>query len=565
MELLQRYLRPQWFAAVLTAGFLLAGIALQLAGPRLLGAFLDAIKSGATEARLSQMALVFLGVTAAAQAVRVTAAYWSERVAWTAANGLRLDLTAHILGLDAAFHKERTPGELIERVDGDVSALAGFFSSFVVQLLGNLLLLAGILVSLALVNVWLGLAFAAFVLPAGWVLGRVREWSAPAVREHRERVALFYGFLGEAIVAGEDIRASGAEPYIFDRFFSHLRGWLPVALKAEVAGQLVWVTAVAALSGGTALAYGLGGGLYRLGAIPLGTVYMVVAYAAALGRPIEAIRTQLQNLQRAGAAIARVTELLALRSRLSADGTGSLPAGSLAVEFRGVSFAYEPGEKPVLDGLTFRLEAGARLGILGRTGSGKSTIARLMFRLYDPAAGEVRLGGVNVAQAGLKEVRSRVGLVTQEVQLFAASLRENITLFDPEIPDARITSVLETLGLKPWLERLPAGLETPVSAGSLSAGEAQLLAFARVFLRDPGLVILDEASSRLDPATEALLDRAMQRLLAGRTAVIIAHRPATVAQVDEILVLDGGRILTHGPRAEVRSIAEVRPIAEVLP
>jgi ABC-type multidrug transport system fused ATPase/permease subunit len=189
------------------------------------------------------------------------------------------------------------------------------------------------------------------------------------------------------------------------------------------------------------------------------------------------------------------------------------------------------------------------LGLLGRTGSGKSTLARLLFRLYDPQAGEVRLGGVELREARLAGLRARVGLVTQDVQLFAASLRDNLTFFDAHVSDARLLEVLEALGLMPWLARLPQGLHTPISGASLSAGEAQLVALARVFLKNPGLVILDEASSRLDPATEALLEQALTRLLEGRSAIIVAHRLATVERADEVLILEHGCVLEYGPRA----------------
>src|SRR5206468_10100055 len=199
---------------------------------------------------------------------------------------------------------------------------------------------------------------------------------------------------------------------------------------------------------------------------------------------------------------------------------------------------------------SLRIAPGGVLGVLGRTGSGKTTLARLLLRFYDPTAGAVRLGGVDARDARLAEVRARATLVSQDVQLFHASVRDNLTLFDHSISDERIRDVLERIGLGPWLRSLPddCGLDTELRSGALSAGEAQLVAFARVFLRDPGLVVLDEASSRLDPATERHIENAIDELLDRRTAIVIAHRLATVERCDEIAILENGRVVEHGPR-----------------
>jgi ATP-binding cassette subfamily B protein len=221
------------------------------------------------------------------------------------------------------------------------------------------------------------------------------------------------------------------------------------------------------------------------------------------------------------------------------------------VAFDNVSFAYDA--ETVLEDVTWRLEPGQVLGLLGRTGSGKTTISRLLFRLHDVTAGGIRLGGVDIRNARLEDVQRRVGLVTQDVQLFAGTLRENVTLHDPTIGEAELRAVFAGLDLEGWLDELPDGLDTMLGATArgLSAGEAQLVALARVFLKDPGLVVLDEASSRLDPHTEELLEHAISRLLAGRTGIVIAHRLSTVERADSILILDKGRVVERGGREQL--------------
>jgi ATP-binding cassette subfamily B protein len=207
----------------------------------------------------------------------------------------------------------------------------------------------------------------------------------------------------------------------------------------------------------------------------------------------------------------------------------------------------------VLSDIHFELPSGIILGLLGRTGSGKTTLTRLLVRFYEPQEGMVYLGDIPLSEIPLTLLRQRIGLVTQDIQLFNASLRDNLTLFDPSIPNELILSAFAQLGLIDWYNTLPDGLGTKLESGGsrLSAGEAQLLAFVRVFLHNPGLIILDEASSRLDPATEARLDRAIEGLLRGRTAIIIAHRLGTVQRADRILILENGQQIEYGDRQQL--------------
>lgn len=549
-RLLVTYLLPHWRLVCLLAALLFATIGLQLLNPQILRTFIDTARSGGSLHSLLTVALLFLGVAVATQVASVAETYVAENVGWLATNSLRGDLALHCLRLDPSFHNAHTPGELIERIDGDVTTLSTFFSRFVVYVLGNALLMVGILVLLWRIDWRVGIALTGFVAGGITVLVRMRQVAVPHFVAARQASAELFGFLEERLAATEDIRSSGATPYAMRRFYERARAFLRKMRRANALGALMLNGTMSLFSAvGMAIALGMGAYLFQSGEITIGTVYLVFSYAQMLSLPIEQITRQLQDLQQAAAGIQRVQRLLETKSTV-VDGPGVLyPSGALSVELDGVSFAYGEDE-PVLQDVSFRLEEGKVLGVLGRTGGGKTTLSRLIFRLYDPIVGSVCLGGVDLRSARVEEARRAVGMVTQDIQLFHASVRDNLTFFDRSIPDERIAEVLSDLGLEDWLRRLPNGLNTTLTSGStgLSAGEAQLLAFARVFLKDPGLVVLDEASSRLDPATERRIEHAVDRLLEGRTGVVIAHRLGTVQRADHILILENGRVQEYGPR-----------------
>lgn len=309
---------------------------------------------------------------------------------------------------------------------------------------------------------------------------------------------------------------------------------------------------IAMFSLGTVLSLILGTYLFTAGMITLGTVFLIFQYFHLLIQPLEDMVQEVHSLQDANACIQRIDELYHTRSALEEKGNACLPEGALSIAVENVSFGYHEDSQVLYD-LSFDLKPGHVLGLLGHTGSGKTTLTRLLFHFYEPTTGVITLGGVDIRFVGKSDLRQKVALVTQDVQIFQASVRNNLTFFDRSISNERIIQALREVGLESWYAALPQGLETEMASGGvgLSAGEAQLLSLARVFLKNPGLVILDEATSRLDQATEHLVEHATSRLLQGRTAIIIAHRLATVEHVDELLILEDGRIREQGARAQL--------------
>jgi len=552
--LLARYLRAQRGKVALLTLLLFASIGLQLINPQIVSRFFDAAQAGSALNALLGLALLFLLAALLQYALSLGVTYLGEDVGWRTTNALRADLTAHCLRLDMSFHHRHTPGVLIERVDGDVGLLAHFFSQLLLRLAGNFLLILGILMILSAEDWRLGIGFLVFVLGAFVILFWLRDFATPAMKASRAANADLFGFLEERLGGTEDIRANGAVAYTLQRFFGHLRALWQTGVQATARSAIFGSVIVVWYELAAVLALALGAYLFQRNAMSIGTVYLLYAYLRMLNGPLLSLTWEIRQLQEANASLARIHELFGEPRNVIDGAQTTLPGGALPVRFDGVGFNYgQTAGEPVLDNFSLHLPAGRKLGLLGRTGSGKTTITRLLLRLYDPQTGAVRLGDVNLRDLSLAAVRRHVGIVTQDVQLFNATVRDNLTFFEATITDAAITDALTTVGLGDWLAALPEGLETKLAPGGsgLSAGEAQLFAFVRAFLHDPGLVILDEASSRLDPATEQRLEQAIDYLLKGRTAIIIAHRLTTVGRADQIMILEQGRCVEFGPRREL--------------
>ena len=342
--LLVTYLKPQWYRTVLLAVSLLASIGLQLLNPQILKNFIDTALAQGASLPLIKDALLFVSIALLNQGISVAASYLSTNIAWTATNQLRSDLVAHCLTLDMGFHKERTPGEMIERIDGDVDDLSNFFSQFVVSLLTNALLLAGILILFFTISWLVGVVMTAFSLIVLLILMRMRRRITPLWTAERQMSAIFYGFLSERLGGTEDIRANGATAYIMRRFYMLVREWYPIRKRAVVNGNFMFVVAIFMFTLGSALVLSLGIYLWSIGAITIGTIYLLYSYADKLSQPIQQIQSQLQDLQQAEACMIRTEELLRITSALP-DGKDNFPAlrsneKETGIEFEQVTFGY---------------------------------------------------------------------------------------------------------------------------------------------------------------------------------------------------------------------------------
>lgn len=549
MSWLLRYLKPVKGRLTILLILLLSSTGLQLIHPQIIQRFIDSAVGGDGMSILLRLAGLFLIVAVVNQLITVSVSYLGNDVSWRATNRLRGDLLRHCLKLDMRFHNVKTPGEMIERVDGDVTNISNFFAMFIVQVIGSFVLIAGILGFMFTVNVPIALVMTVFTLAAVLFMMFIRNLGVQSSKSEREASASLFGLIEERIAGIEDVQANGHVPYVMNRFHRLMRTVFLRGRKAWMLRVVPWNTTVVLFALSVTAVLLLGVHNYIIGELTLGTLFLIYQYTQMLNDPIEMLGDQVQEFQKAKSGMLRSRELLANRSEIVDGELDELPEGPLGLEFEGVHFRYNE-DKPVLQDVTFAVKPGERLGIIGRTGSGKSSLSRVLLRLYNIDRGVIRVGGTDITKLKLPALYKRVGMVTQDVQLFDGTLRDNLTLFNSDIPDAYILETTEQLGLRHWIDEQPEGLDTHLAAGgaSLSAGEAQLFALTRVFLTQPSLVILDEPSSRLDAATESVLQEAVERLMSQCTGIVIAHRLATLEQVDKIMVLGDGRILEFGDR-----------------
>lgn len=543
---LAHLLRPHARRWAGLAPLVAASSLLLLAGPLVIRRIVDGATGDATTGELQQLALLFLAIVVVGQVVEIVVVRSATVGAWRTTNQLRLDMTSHVLGLDHEFHRRHTPGELIQRVDGDVTSVSDLLGRVVPKALGAALLIAGMVVVVVVIDWRVGIGMAVYVAAAVGLVLVLRERAVAESSEELSSFARLYGGIEERLNASEDLRSNGAGSHAMWRFVEESADSLDTSVRRESAFLGMWWLVRGIVVAGTVIAVVSSALLVSQGVMSIGTAFLLFQYVLLIERPLDEVVHELETVQKATGAMRRVADLLAVRPTIVNAGRSSPPSGPMTIEFDEVGFDYGD-DQPVLTDVTLSLGAGRSVGIVGRTGSGKTTFSRIVLRLVEASSGSVRLGGVPIDEIPLTELRHRVALVPQEVELVGGTIRDNVTLFDPAPSNDAVADALRAVGLDALAD---GGVERALGAGGagLSAGEAQLLAMARVWLRNPDIVVLDEATARVDPETERRLETAVQNLMRGRTTLIIAHRLSTLREVDDIIVFDAGRVVEHGAR-----------------
>jgi len=468
---------------------------------------------------------------------------------------LRESLMTHILSLDNSFFKSMDYGELLETVEGDVEILCDFFSSMSIVVSSNIFLIVGVIVVSFLNNIFLGVVQLFFVSIALLFIWKAHSLGKPIVNIDREKKRKLFGMFGEILNNTETIQLRNMQKDIQSDFANYFNKWFPIRIKSNIAMWFMFMVVLVLQAVGYALFLGIGTKLLIEGTITVGVIYLFYSYINYILDPILNLQGELQELQRVDASIRHVENLFQKKGTIHdsinldfSKGNG----GCCVLSLENVHFSYTQGIE-VLSGISFKINQGEAVALIGPTGAGKTTIANLILRLYDPTDGRIAINDVNINNVSLKSLRSNIAYIPQNVQLMDTTIRDNITFFDERISDNDILGAMNSMGLLEWFERFDSGLNTVIgSQGSIiSAGEAQILAIVRAFVKNSKIVILDEITSKIDAVTENLLMHAQKVLLDGKIGIVIAHKMHTVSDLHRIIAVESGRILEFGCPSEL--------------
>jgi ATP-binding cassette subfamily B protein len=549
---LLRYLRPYHGTTAAAFALIVVEQVLGLAGPYLTKVAIDRHVARGDASGLLGVAALYLATLVLAFGARFGEFLLLQATGQRIVLDLRREIFAHLQRLHVGFFDRNPVGRLMTRVTSDVDAVNELFTAGIVTVVGDLVALFGIMGVMLALN-W-RLALVTFcVIP---VFFAVTDWfrrgARQSFRQTRLWVARLNAFLQESLSGMSVVQLFRREEKTRAAFAALNRGHAEANMEA-IFYYAVFYPAIELLAAvATALILVYGGGRVLDGILTLGALVAFIQYGERFWRPISDLSEKFNVLQAAMASSERIFQLLdtpAAQARPAAPRRLFAPRGGVA--FEGVSFAYR-GEERVLHDVSFSVEPGRRLALVGATGAGKTSIISLLARFYDVSDGRITLDGVDIRELDPAELRAALGMVLQDVHLFRGTIASNIRL-GSAISDADVVAAARAVSVHPFIARLPRGYDTEVRerGATLSVGQKQLLSFARALAHDPRVLVLDEATSSVDTETEALIQGALRVLLRGRTAIVIAHRLSTVQDVDQILVLHRGRIRERGSHQEL--------------
>jgi ATP-binding cassette subfamily B protein len=543
------FLRPYRGAVVLAGFVMVAATGTLLAGPALVRYGIDHALPPAHHdgGLLDRVALAYVAVALAAFGLGRAQVWLVARIGERFLRDLRVRVFDHLQSLSLDFFSREQTGRLVARMTSDIDALTELVQMGLVMFVTNALLLVGSVAVIVAMSWRLAIVCLVAMPVVVATSVRFRTESNRAYLAYRDAIARTMATLQEGLTGVRVVQAFAREDAEIARFGRHNRHQYDANMHTARISSFYFPVVELAGVVTTAAVLGLGGWMVGRGDVTVGTVAAFVLYLGNLFEPIQQLSQLFNTLQSTGAALHKLFGLLdtpaTIRER---PGAVDLPERG-DFEVRAVAFSYD-GTTPVLRDVDLRIADGERLALVGPTGAGKSTLAKLLARLYDPTGGAISFGGVDLRSATLRSLRHRIVVVPQEGFLFGGTVRDNVRLGRVGATDDEVEAAMRSIGVYDHFARLAEGLDTEVrERGSrLSAGERQLVSLARAALANPTVLVLDEATSNLDPGTEAEVEAAMDALMAGRTVIVIAHRLSTAERADRVAVVDAGRLLEVG-------------------
>lgn len=535
--------------------FLVIAAAAGLVFPAVMRFLLDAAFEARDRDALDQIALLLLGVFAVQAVANFVQVYLLSSSTERIVAALRARTFAHLIRLSPAFFTERRTGELTSRLSSDLGLLQSLLSTWVSELSRQSLFLLGGALMMFVTNFRLTLttlAVVPLVVGAAIFFGRSLRNASTSVQD---RIAEAMGMADESFGAIRTVQSFSREAEETRRFGAALRELVGVAVHRARTRALFFSVVGFVAFGAVAAVLWQGGTQVLAGRLTAGTLVAFLFYALFVAAAVGSLATLFGNFQEAIGAATRVWELLDTKPSVQDPEIPlSLPAPLRGeVGFENVSFRYLPSQPDVVHGISLSMTPGEVVALVGRSGAGKTTIASLLPRFWDVTGGRITLDGIDIRDLALDTLRGAIGIVPQEPVLFSGTIRENIAYANPKATEAEIVRAAVAAHAWEFIEKLPDGLDTLVGERGvkLSGGQRQRIAIARVFLKNPAVVILDEATSSLDNESERYVEEALAELLEGRTTLIIAHRLSTVRRADTVVVLDAGRIVETGTHTEL--------------
>lgn len=549
--LLKSYIKGKSKMIALILGLFILNICFELAAPKVLSFFIDSAEKGAALGILFKIIFIYIVVIITKILLGVGQSYFVKKFGIETTNKFKKDVLSHFLSLDLKHHQKWSSGESITRIDEDTEGFFTYFYTLIFRLGSSIVLLAGALIILSTKNFLVSVVMLIFSLITIFLFKWIQDKSAEVYKKRAAAMAIFNGKIKEKVDNIIEIKTSNSEAYAIHKLKQDMQKRVKESIPAGIMYSKLWSASTFMDALSTIVFLSVSAVIWEKGLISLGTVYLVYSYSEILYVPLQGFRDHLKTLQESRAGLHRVMDMKKIQSQIS-EGEIEIKDKNLQIDIKDLSFSYD-GKNNVIHNINLKLKAGERIGVMGETGSGKSTIAKVIARLYEYENGEILFNGINIKHAKLDSLREKIGYCSQDVEFLHGTLRDNITLYDKSISDDKIIKAIEKAGLKEWFKKFPEGLDSfmHMADKNLSAGEAQLIAIIRLFIKDPSVVILDEISSRLDPVTEKEIMTALDILLCNKTVITIAHKLTALRWADTIMILEKGRVVEYADKKQL--------------